>query len=94
LRAASDPGGLFAAIITTLATSKFHDYWIFPAATWQAVFVIGAILSGAAFLRDVVRALRTPVNIDRLVADMKAVQPGGAGGGGEPARPWYQWIFG
>jgi len=39
------PFGIFATILFTLVTSNFKDFAL-PAETWQAIFIITALLSG------------------------------------------------
>lgn len=65
------PLGIFVTILITLATTKFQ-YFVFEAAVWKAIFVIGAIASFLWLVRAAVIALRAP-NIDDVVNEMKRV---------------------
>jgi hypothetical protein len=64
------PVSLFATFVTVLATADFRQF-VFPAATWHAVFVICTLITGLWSAQAVWRAWGTPANIDTLVRDIK-----------------------
>ncbi|HTY55766.1 MAG TPA: hypothetical protein VMB26_11220 [Candidatus Binataceae bacterium] len=63
------PAGILITLLVTFPTTTFNDF-IFKAATWQAGFIIAAILTAAWFIRSLVKAWRTPT-VDDVVAVMK-----------------------
>lgn len=64
------PVSLFLTFVVVLVTSAFHDF-IFPAATWQAMFVIGSLATAVWSVVAGIKALRTNTKIDLLVAEVK-----------------------
>ena len=68
------PLGIFAALVTSLATADFRSF-IFPAATWQAFFLFAAVASGIWLFRAVWVAVRTRTDVDTLIAEIKIDEP-------------------
>lgn len=64
------PLSLFATLLVVFATASFKDF-VFPAATWQAVFLIGTAATCVWSVVAVVKAIRTDTKLDTLVADVK-----------------------
>jgi len=64
------PLAILLAVVLSLATSTFHDF-VFPAATWQAIFVIVGGVSLIWLIRSLIRMARVRTSIDDIVAHMK-----------------------
>jgi hypothetical protein len=64
------PVSLFLTLIIVFATSTFRDF-VFPAATWQAVFLIGTVASAIWSAVALIKAFRTNTKLDTLVSDVK-----------------------
>lgn len=68
------PLGLVATGVTTLVTSTFHDALGISASTWQAVFVLGTILSTLWLVISIGLLVyrRKERTLDYLMAKLKA----------------------
>lgn len=64
------PVSLFATFIVVFSTAEFRPF-VFPAATWQAVFVICACASLVWSVVAVIKAVRTDTKLDTLVSEVK-----------------------
>ena len=64
------PVSLFATFLIVFATSSFKEF-IFPAATWQAIFVIGAVTTGIWSIVSIIKALSSRRKLDDLINDIK-----------------------
>jgi hypothetical protein len=63
------PAGILATLIVVFPTTTFKD-WIFPLATWQAIFIIATILDICWLIRSIFR-IRKKETIDDLVGKIK-----------------------
>lgn len=64
------PFSLLISLILALITTEFKDF-VLPKATWSAVFIISAILSGLWFL-FVVKNAFTRRTVESLISEIKA----------------------
>lgn len=67
------PLGLVIAVTLTLSTTTFRDF-LFPAATWNAVFLLVELWS-AIWLIATLRHLRRPLVISAEIAKLKSFSP-------------------
>lgn len=63
------PAGILVTLAIAFATTTFRDF-IFPATTWQAVFLVAAALDVAWLARKVWLAWKTP-SVEDIVTSMK-----------------------
>lgn len=66
-RSWTTPAGLFAMIVLTLNTTTAHNSLGLDAATWHAIYLIGALLSGAWLVWTLILLGRKKVTIDDLI---------------------------
>ena len=64
------PVSLFITLLIVLATSTFREF-IFPAATWQAVFLMSTAGSAIWSAVALIKAIRTNTKLDTLISDVK-----------------------
>lgn len=70
------PLSLFIALVTTLAAAEFRKF-LFEAAVWQAIYVLGAVITlvwTVLKLRDAWK-MRSKASIDTIVTSLKAQSP-------------------
>lgn len=65
------PVSLFATFVIVLATSEFKPF-VFPAATWQAVFFLCTIGSFIWSAVSIKRAIGADCKLDTLVSEVKS----------------------
>jgi hypothetical protein len=67
------PASVFATLITTLVAADFHDF-IVKAPTWQALYILATLGSGAWLATAAIRGWRHRHrgSIDDIVASLKA----------------------
>lgn len=63
------PLGILMAIVLTLVTTTFKEFGL-SAATWQAIFIVGAVLSGVWLVWSIREAQRSQ-KIEDIVAELK-----------------------
>lgn len=63
------PLGIFVTIMVVLTTTNFQKAY-FSADTWQAIFVISAILSGGWLIKSGWQAIKSP-SVDDVVEKIK-----------------------
>ncbi len=63
------PLGILITIIVTLTTTIFKTMWL-EAATWKAIFIIGAVISGIWLIIAVVQAWNS-ISINDIVHQLK-----------------------
>lgn len=70
------PLSLFLAFVTTLNAAEFREFILKPA-VWQAVYLIGSIVTFVWFVATAARAWRhrASVSIDTIVNTLKAQTP-------------------
>ena len=66
------PGGMLLTIIVTLLTTDFHSLFGLSKDVWQALFIMGAILSAIWLLHCVAKGFHAPT-VDDVVQEMKAI---------------------
>lgn len=65
------PLGILITIIITLITSDFkQDSFIFPSATWEAIFVISGLISLGWLIYSIIQALKSE-SIEDLIDKIK-----------------------
>lgn len=89
------PLAILIAVTLSIVTSTFHDF-VFPAATWQAIFVIVGAGSFICLIRAFIRAAQVHTSIDEIVAQIK--RESAAGHRKAPSRPepkmrWWKRLF-
>ena len=63
------PLGILSTVVVALITSDFHEF-LFPGPTWQAVFLLSAVITGAWLLSAGLRS-KVSASIDDVVAEIK-----------------------
>lgn len=67
------PAGILASLLTALVASDFKKF-LFPAETWQALFLFASALAAYALIRAAIRAIRASTDeeeIEDLVRQLK-----------------------
>ncbi len=72
------PGGILLTILVIFPTTTFQDFGL-AAATWKAMFVIGALAAGVWLVKAIIRCRNAPT-VDDIVATMKRASVPTAGG--------------
>lgn len=67
------PLGLLIAIVTAFTTATFKDALMLSAATWEAAFLITALISAAWLVKTVITAFQAPT-VEDIVAKVKTSQ--------------------
>jgi hypothetical protein len=65
------PVSLFLTLLTVFASARFHSNFVFPAATWEAIYAICTAGSGIWAVGAVAKALKTPLGEDQFIASVK-----------------------
>ena len=68
------PVSLFVTIILVLLTASFNDALGLTKDTWQAIFVISAVLTAIWAVRWVIRAVNSSTSVDKIVTQLKQSQ--------------------
>lgn len=68
------PFALFVTIVTTLMTADFKDFVSISAATWRAVFILGAVIS-VVWLVKTLAGRTKKRSIDALIQKLKEQAP-------------------
>lgn len=63
------PFGILITILVALATSTFQNF-IFEGATWQAVFILSAVISGIWLVLSLNKA-RKSLRVEDIIRDLK-----------------------
>lgn len=63
------PSGIFITILTSFVTTNFKDFW-FPAATWEAIFLLSGVASFVWLLVALKQAYSAP-SVDDIVSELK-----------------------
>ena len=82
------PASILVTIVITFASAKFHDFY-FPAATWEAAFLIAAALTIIWLIRSVARAIFLWTSIDRVIGEI--MQAANIGAPAVPKKWWQFW---
>ncbi len=67
------PLGLLIAILTAFTTATFKDAFMLSAATWEAAFLIAALLSAAWLAKTAIAAFQAST-VEDIVAKIKTSQ--------------------
>lgn len=63
------PAGILLSFLLTFVTTDFKE-WFLPAATWQAVFVISAVLTAGWLIRSLAKRAKAPT-LEDLIQKLK-----------------------
>lgn len=65
--------GTLLAILTTLLTSVFKDFWL-EAEAWKGIFIVAMIASVVYFFRVLWNTIKNRDNIENIMSDIKSAK--------------------
>ena len=65
------PVALFVTIVLAILTADFKDFLSIPKATWHALFIISAVITGAWAVKTIYEAIRTKTSIEHIIQELK-----------------------
>ena len=69
------PVALLVTLVLALTTAEFKDRFAFPAATWQAFFLLLTVASLIWTFVAIWKAIRVKVSVESIVSEIKQQSP-------------------
>lgn len=65
------PSALLVTLVLALTTAEFKEKFVFPAATWQAFFLLLVLVSLIWTAKAIWKATRVEVSVESIVSEIK-----------------------